>query len=239
MGGNAGSAGNVTNGGTISVESIDPEADPSAPEPPSGFALGDDPVYFEIVPSEGFTFTGPVEVCFSYGGITFSGFPRLLHYDEDLMTWVDITTSVDTVNQIICGLTSSFSPFVIAATALDAKGFHRPIKPIAGEMNSVKRGATVALKFNVFAISGEITNPAVLTDPDGSIKAELIVSPVACEGGAPESPDDIATTGNTGLRYDTASHHFVQNWKTPTVAGCYLVELKGEGLLLSALFNVR
>lgn len=230
---------NVTSGGTISVEEIDPEADPSAPEPPSGFALGDDPVYFEIVPSAGFMFTGPVEVCFSYEGITFSGFPRLLHYDEELQTWVDITTSVDTENQIICGLTSSFSPFVIAATALDAKGFHRPIKPIAGEMNSVKRGATVALKFNVFAISGEITNPAVLTDPDGSIKAELIVSPVACEGGAPESPDDIATTGNTGLRYDTASHHFVQNWKTPTVAGCYLVELKGEGLLLSALFNVR
>jgi hypothetical protein len=145
-----------------------------------------------------------------------------------LVASVNGDTGVDTVNQIIGGLTSSFSPFVVAATALDAKGFHRPIKPIAGEMNSVKRGATVALKFNVFAISGvEITDPALLTDPDGAIKAALIVAPVACEGGTPESPDDITTTGNTGLRYDAASHHFVQNWKTPAAAGCYLVELKG------------
>ena len=179
-------------------------------------------------------------MCFSYQGITFSGFPRLLHYDEELMTWVDITTSVDTENQIICGLTSSFSPFIVAGTALDAKGFHRPIKPVAGELNAVKGGSTVALKFNVFAESGvEITDPGVLTDPDGSIKATLAVSSVACEGGTPENPEDVTTTGNTSLRYDAASRHFVQNWKTPTVPGCYLVEMKGEGLLLSALFKVK
>ena len=224
---------NVTNGGTISVVSIDPEADPSAPEPPSGFSLGDDPVYFEILPSPELTFTGPVEVCFSYEGITFSGFPRLLHYDEELMTWVDITTTVDTGAQIICGLTSSFSPFVIAATARDARGFHAPIKPVAGDMNSVKGGSTVALKFNVFSGPGvEVTNP-------DDLDAEFTVSPVACEGGTPSSSDVLPTTGNTSLRYDTSSHQFVQNWKTPSLAGCYLVQVKGEGLLLSALFKVR
>jgi hypothetical protein len=230
---------NVTNGGEISVVSIDPEADPEAPEPPSGFSLGDDPVYFEIIPSEELTFTGPVTVCFSYEGITFSGFPRLLHYDEELETWVDITTSVDTENQIICGLTASFSPFVIAATALDAKGFHSPIKPVAGELNTVKGGSTVALKFNVFGDGNvEITDPTTLTNPDG-IGAKFETAAVTCEGGTPENWDVITTTGNTGLRYDSTSGNFVQNWKTPTVPGCYLVQLKGDGLLLSALFKVR
>jgi len=32
---------NVTNGGTISVVSTDPLADPDAPAPPAGFSLGD------------------------------------------------------------------------------------------------------------------------------------------------------------------------------------------------------
>jgi hypothetical protein len=230
---------NVTNGGTISLVSIDPEADPSAPEPPGGFSLGDDPVYFELVPSGDLTFTGPVTVCFSYEGITFSGFPRLLHYDEELMTWVDITTSVDTDMQIICGLTSSFSPFVLVGTASNAKGFHSPIKPVAGALNAVKGGATVALKFNVFAEGNvEITDPGVITNPDG-IAGKFLVSPVACEGGTLSDSEVITTTGNTGLRYDISSHHFVQNWKTPKEPGCYLVQVKGEGLLLSALFNVR
>jgi hypothetical protein len=90
--------------------------------------------------------------------------------------WVDITTTVDTDAQIICGLTSSFSPFVIAATASDARGFHAPIKPVAGDVNSVKGGSTVALKFNVFSEpSVEVTNP-------GDLDAEFTVSPGDREG---------------------------------------------------------
>jgi len=225
---------NVTNGGTISVVSTDPLADPDAPAPPAGFSLGDDPVYFEILPSEELTFTGPVTVCFSYEGITFSGFPRLLHYDEELMTWVDITTSVDTDNQIICGLTSSFSPFIVAATALEARGFHSPIKPLAGGPNTVKGGATVALKFNVFG-EGNVE----ITSPDEIDNLVFEVSPASCEGETAVTWEVLTTTGNTSLRYDMSSHQFVQNWKTPTVPGCYLVQVKGDGLLLSTLFKIR
>ena len=225
---------NVTNGGTISVATIDPEIVESAPEPPAGFSLGDDPVYFEIVPSEGLTFTGPVTVCFSYAGITFSGFPRLLHYDDELMTWVDITASVDTGNEIICGLTASFSPFVIAATTLNASGFHPPIKPLAGALNMAKGGSTVALKFNVFA-EGNVE----ITNPDDIDNLKFQVSPVACEGGTAENWEVGTSTGNTGLRYDALTRQFVQNWKTPTVPGCYIVRVQGDGLLLSALFKVR
>jgi len=224
---------NVTTGGTISVATIDPETVLSAPDPPAGFSLGDPPIYYEITPSESLTFTGPVTVCFSYAGITFTGFPRLLHYDETLAQWIDITTSVDTATSTICGLTSSFSPFALAAAALRTVGFHAPTSPLAGALNIANAGSTVPLKFNVFGESGEITNPAAL--------ANLVfeASPVVCEGGAPENWTGAATTGSTGLRYDSTAHQFVQNWKTPKTPGCYFVRLQADGVLLSALFRLK
>jgi hypothetical protein len=166
--------------------------------------------------------------------MTFSGFPRLLHYEEALESWGDITTTVDPDTFTICGLTSSFSPFALVSTALNGVGFHRPIEPVAGDLNTVRGGSTVPLKFNVLGEGNvEITDPADIAN----LKFE--VAPVSCEGAAPESWDVITTTGGTGLRYDMAARQFVQNWKTPTRAGCYLVRVKGDGLLLSALFKVK
>ena len=224
---------NVTSGGTISVATIDPETVLSAPDPPAGFSLGDNPVYYEITPSPGLTFTGPVTVCFSYAGITFAGFPRLLHYDEALAQWVDITTSVDAATMTICGLTSSFSPFALAAATVRTVGFHAPTNPLAGAMNPATAGSTVPLKFNVFGESGEITNPAALEN------LVFESSPVACEGGAPGNWTTAAGPGGTGLRYDSTAHQFVQNWKTPKTPGCYFVRIKADGVLLSALFKLK
>ena len=78
-----------------------------------------------------------------------------------------------------------------------------------------------------------------ITNPDDIDNLAFEVSAVKCQGGAPEHWDPIATTGNTSLRYDGAAGRFVQNWKTPTTPGCYLARVKGDGLLLSALFTVK
>lgn len=53
------------------------------------------------------------EVCLSYAGLTLpaGSTPRLYHYVDG--AWVDITSRVDTLNQLVCGLASSFSPFGI------------------------------------------------------------------------------------------------------------------------------
>jgi hypothetical protein len=77
----------------------------------SGFSFGSPAQYVDI--STTATFTGSVTVCLSYAGVTFggSGTPALYHYSGG--AWHDITTSVDTLNQIICGTTSSLSPFVV------------------------------------------------------------------------------------------------------------------------------
>jgi hypothetical protein len=139
----------VTDGGTTTLEVIDPAAVPADQALPSGFTLGDPPVYFEITTTA--TFTGPVTVCFSYAGVTFAGgAPRLLHYDDALDTWVDITTSVDAATTTVCGLTSSFSPFAIAASQTTHSGFAAPVSPVGGYQNTVKGGSTVPLKFNLF-----------------------------------------------------------------------------------------
>lgn len=223
---------NVTSGGTISVATVDPEA-ASAPDPPAGFSLGDPPVYYEITPSANLTFTGTVEVCFSYAGVTFAGVPRLLHYDTDLASWIDITRSLDTATSTVCGLTASFSPFAIAESALAGVGFHQPVEPVAGAVNTVKGGSTVALKFNVYAANGvEITSAA------GISNLAFRVVRVSCQSQEQEDDVPFQSTGETSLRY--ADGAFIQNWKTPkTVGACYLVKLTGDGLLLTARFRVK
>jgi hypothetical protein len=217
----------VTDAGTTKLEIIDPAAVPADQALPSGFTLGDPPVYFEITTTA--TFTGPVTVCFSYAGVTFTGgAPRLLHYDEALESWVDITTSVDTATNIICGLTSSFSPFAVAASKATHSGFATPVSPVGGFQNAVKGGATVPLKFNLSIDGVEKTDTAGLT---------FSVVEVGCITSAGETPVPFLTTGGTSLRY--TGGQFVQNWKTPETPGCYLVRVTGEGILVSALFKVK
>src|SRR4030042_1183240 len=61
--------------------------------------------------------TGPVTICMTY---TDEEVPpeaeadlAILHYDEQLQLWEDITTSRDTTNNIICGETDSLSPIAL------------------------------------------------------------------------------------------------------------------------------
>ena len=54
-----------------------------------------------------------IEVCLDYNPNYFNSLStiRLFHFDGS--SWIDVTTSVDTQNNVICGLTPSFSPFAI------------------------------------------------------------------------------------------------------------------------------
>jgi hypothetical protein len=93
------------------------------PPPPSGFQLGNPPVYYNLSTTAGYT--GPVQICISYTGISFQTppGPRLFH--EENGSWVDKTTSVDTMNQIVCGSVTSFSPFALfqaSAGAVNVSG---------------------------------------------------------------------------------------------------------------------
>ncbi len=108
------------------------------------------------------------------------------------------------------------------------------IGPVAGDVNTVKGGSTVPLKFNVYREGGiEITNPADISN------LSFAVAAIGCTEGEAEAPVPFTTTGHTSLRYDTSGGQFVQNWTTPRTPGCYVVRVTGNGLLLTARFMVK
>lgn len=85
----------------------------SGTQPPTGFKLGNPATYYSI--STTATFTGNVEVCINYDETTIQGSEsklKLMHF-VDGQGWVNTTTSLDTTNNIICGITTNFSEFTI------------------------------------------------------------------------------------------------------------------------------
>lgn len=79
------------------------------PPPPSGFGL--DGFIYDISTTAGYT--GSVTVCLPYNP-SISPNPRVFHYEDvPPPAWVNRTTSVDTVNHIVCGTAPSLSPFAV------------------------------------------------------------------------------------------------------------------------------
>ena len=105
---------------TITFDSVTDEGattvttDDTGPGLPSGFQLGSPGTYYDI--STTATFNGTIEICIDYSGVSYDSEAelKLLHFENG--GWVDATTSVDTVNDIICGEVTSLSPFAIVNT---------------------------------------------------------------------------------------------------------------------------
>jgi hypothetical protein len=83
----------------------------TGPPPPSGFALGQPPVYYDLTTTA--VFSGSVEVCIDYSGVRFKNEAklRLQHFEGG--RWVDRTIFLDTRQDIICAQVTSLSPFAI------------------------------------------------------------------------------------------------------------------------------
>jgi hypothetical protein len=99
----------VNNGGTTSVEPINPEW---AGELPTGYQIAGTNLAFEIYTTA--TYTPPITVCFDLSAVdahTFSA-ARLFHNDGSGL--IDVTTTKDFVTQTICGVVNSLSPFAMA-----------------------------------------------------------------------------------------------------------------------------
>ena len=83
--------------------------------PPDNYLLGEPPVYVDIVTNV--SYVPPVRVCLGYPSTSFSASQSanllLLHFESNV--WKDVTTSVDTVNRIVCGTLLRPLRFVIAA----------------------------------------------------------------------------------------------------------------------------
>jgi hypothetical protein len=101
------------------------------PPPPSAFRLGTPPVYYNVTTTA--VFSGSIEVCFDYSGQNFNNENNLKLLHDDGSGWTDVTTSLDTTNDIICGTATSLSPFVVTElnVAPEVTSVVLPADPIA------------------------------------------------------------------------------------------------------------
>jgi len=86
------------------------------------------PVFYNITTEA--MHTGTIEVCIAYNEAEVTGNESDLliqHYDEDLMSWFDVTTSLDTGANTICGEFSSFSPFAVVEAGIPSGEGHTPV----------------------------------------------------------------------------------------------------------------
>ena len=89
------------------------------PELPGGFKLGDPPTYYELTTMA--VFSGSIQVCISYNDGDYAAESALKLYHFEDPDWVDITDTLDEPNNIICGTSSSLSPFALLEP-LDSDG---------------------------------------------------------------------------------------------------------------------
>lgn len=174
------------------------------PTPPGGFLLGDPPTYYDL--STTALFSGLVTVCLDYSGTSFvdEATLRLLHYVLSTGQWEDVTTSLDTVSDVICGRTSSFSPFLIGESIYRFGGFNAPVDP-RPTLNKLKAGSAVPVKFS---LGGDLGLDIFAA---GFPKSE----PVPC--GSSSNVDGIETTvtaGQNSLKYIAATGLYEYIWKT-------------------------
>jgi len=191
----------VTTAGTTTLTTSQ-----DGPQPISGFQLGDPPTYYEI--STTATFTGQVTVCVSYAGVTFAdeNALRLQHFNISDYRWEDITTSLDTLADVICGQTSSFSPFAVfqAPFVYHFTGFFQPVDALP-TYNSLKAGSAVPVKFSLGG------NQGLSVFATGSPASGVI----SCtNAGSVDAVEQTVSASASGLTYDAGTGQYIYAWKT-------------------------
>lgn len=129
-----------------------------APPLPANFQLSG-AVFYEVRTTA--TFSGVIQLSFQYDPAQFPNEAaiRLLHYENG--AWQDVTTSVDTANNVIHGQTTSLSPFAIAPLAQLPVSWSGVLQPVNANGSSIfKLGRTVPVKFRLTGESAAITNLA-------------------------------------------------------------------------------
>jgi hypothetical protein len=199
---------------------------PTGPAEPQGFTVTTRPNYYYIDSTA--EFTGQVEMCIYWteGDYADESVIALMHYDDTVNQWVNITSSVDTVNNKICGLTSSFSPFVIMQqTNPYTATFLSPLNPTG--TNTVKIGQTLPIKIQV----NRRSNNASVDD------ATVVLHATKLTTGANGNPIDIdqSTVGapDSGIYFNLnqQGHFYKYNLRTTSLTpGTYRFDAIVNGI---------
>ncbi len=134
------------------------------PTLPSGFGLGNPPVYYDI--STTAVFSGSVTVCINTAGISFPGPQNLRLFHFAGSTWTDITTSV--TGTTVCGTTTSLSPFAVVNPV--------PIVIPASQISTTASGLAYSRVSKTFSGTVTITN-ITGTSINGPLEAAFTLLP--------------------------------------------------------------
>ena len=214
--------GSVTTEGTTTVTS----STQGVPLP-LGFQLGDPPVYYDLATTA--EYSGSITVCFTYDPAAYQnpGNLRLLHGVAGV--WTDVTTSLDQASHVICGTTTSLSPFSLAEFHYDFTGFFQPVDN-GNVLNVAKAGSSIPVKFS---LGGNLGLDILTTNsPTTGV--------ISCGSIPTIDPIEEVTTTTTGLHYD--NNQYVYVWKTNKAwAGTcrkFMLNLK-DGTQHIALFQFK
>jgi hypothetical protein len=174
----------------------------TGPAPESGFKAGDPAIFYDI--STTAAPSGPISLCLNWieGQFENESNIALFHYENG--AWQNVTTSLDTTANKVCGQTFSLSPFALFETSYMFTGFFSPVDnpPVR---NVVRAGAAVPVKFSLGGDQGlnifSAGYPASQT--------------VACDSSAILSDvEETLLAGGSSLSYDATFNRYIYVWKT-------------------------
>jgi probable HAF family extracellular repeat protein len=185
---------NVSTAGTTTLT-----ISPNGPPPPTGFALGNPAVYYELATSA--SFTGPVQICITYSGAA----PALFHYENN--AWVDVTSAV--LAGQVCGVVSSLSPFAVFYPSSE----NGPPSVDAGGPYAVGEGAAVNVSATGSDPDGDTLDYAWDLDGNGTFETagRTVVFSAAAIDGPASSSISVRATDPGGLSATAASTVNVMN----------------------------
>jgi hypothetical protein len=205
----------VLSGGTTTVSAASTPSGGASGSAP-GFKAGTPPVYYDVNTTA--TFSGPVTLCFFWqeGQFRNESNIKLFHFEND--AWINVTTSLDSSANKVCGQVTSLSPFALFETSYTFSGFFTPIDN-PPTRNVAKAGSAVPIKFSLNGNQGL----AILA------AGYPVSQSMACNTSATsDAVEETVTAGISGLSYDTATDQYTYVWKTqkPWAQSCRRLVLK-------------
>jgi uncharacterized membrane protein YeaQ/YmgE (transglycosylase-associated protein family) len=158
---------NVTQAGITSLTTSTPP--PGGPAPPDGFGLGDPPTYYDLNTTA--VHAGIIRICIDYTGVSYANELdlKLLHFESG--KWVDITTSLDTVADVICGESTSLSPFLIGQAAVPVAIDIEPGR-FPNRINLRSKGKVTTAIFSTPSFDATAIDPASVTLAEASVRTK-------------------------------------------------------------------
>ncbi len=195
----AGQSATVTFASVATAGNTTADVVPGGPALPVGY-LAAGASYYDIDTTAGYT--APVTVCLTYVPGSLAEPVRLLHWDADTSSWVDITTSGDPVAGEVCGVTDSLSPFALAT------GTTLVVPETTIESGPAATTASSTATF--FFSTGDPNDPTATYECslDGGLTWSGCESPHVIEGLVPGNYElQVVATSTSGIPDATPASH--------------------------------